>query len=72
MVQSEDPQGMVQFCQFASKKAYIIVSSQILKNPGHDLTLLPVPTVVKISLTINRVWTGICEVTAPEQKNVKI
>ena len=38
---------MLQFFQFVITKAYIIVPSQILKNPSHYLTL---PTLAKITL----------------------
>ena len=60
---------MLPFCQFISKKAQVIVLSQILKDPGHDLTLLPLAT---ITLTMDKVWIGPSEVKSFVQSREKI
>ena len=43
--------------------------SQILKDPGHDLTLLPLAT---ITLTMDKVWIGESKVKSSVQSRVKI
>ena len=46
-------QEMFPFCQFIRTRSYIIVLSQMSKNSSQDLTLLPMPNMVKIALTIS-------------------
>ena len=41
---SNSPKEMLPFCQFISNKASVIVLSQIPKDPGHYLNLLPLAT----------------------------
>ena len=60
---------MLPFCQFISNKAWVIVRSQILKDPGHGLTLLPLATKM---LTMGRVWIGTSKVKSSVQSRMKI
>ena len=59
-------------CCFLRTEADIIVSSQMSKKLSHDLTLLPLWTIVKIVPTTSRVTTGACEVMATVKQSVKI
>ena len=48
----EFPQEMLPFSPFIRTRFYVIVSSQITKNPGHDFTLLSLLTTGNIALIL--------------------